>query len=242
MQNTSSSVRRNSAFTLIELLVVVSIIALLIGILLPALGGVRKAAQKTQCSSRFHQQGLALASYNADFKEGFPWISWGGIGPGPYVWSQYEYPHNNFWLFMLEPYGSSQEMSSCPSVGESVGELTAIVSANYGVPTAGTGIFGFHRTGVWNGEQIHVADVKYPSKSVAVYDGTRVATHGDFFPNFNKGAAGTLDPGNPFAHGSGANFLLNDGHVEFVELTSMTTTTWTIWPDADITFLLYAAP
>lgn len=58
-------------FTLIELLVVISIIALLISILLPALAGARKAAQNTQCLSQFRQVGLAVHAYLADNKQHF---------------------------------------------------------------------------------------------------------------------------------------------------------------------------
>lgn len=65
---TPLTVRANTAFTLIELLVVISIIALLVGILLPALGAARKTAQNSQCLSNIRQMDTAAMAFAADHK------------------------------------------------------------------------------------------------------------------------------------------------------------------------------
>jgi prepilin-type N-terminal cleavage/methylation domain-containing protein/prepilin-type processing-associated H-X9-DG protein len=71
-ESTVHNRQRFFAFTLIELLVVISIIALLIAILLPALGAARRSAEDMQCLSNQRQIGVGLYGYSVENKDLLP--------------------------------------------------------------------------------------------------------------------------------------------------------------------------
>ncbi len=99
---------KRNGFTLVELLVVISIIALLIALLLPALARARSLALQIQCASNMQQIGLAMQEYANEYSGTYPL---GCTAFNPY--GGFRYPSNDTypgWGFSLLYYGSFGEV------------------------------------------------------------------------------------------------------------------------------------
>lgn len=104
--------RTSHGFTLIELLVVISIIALLVAILLPALGKAREAARKTVCASYVRQFVLGVHMYSIDQEEDVPN---GNVHAATSYYGRYAFP-NTTRAYMAKNYAmDTVEQWVCPS-------------------------------------------------------------------------------------------------------------------------------
>ncbi|MHC4596725.1 MAG: type II secretion system protein [Planctomycetota bacterium] len=95
--------RKRKGFTLIELLVVIAIIALLMAILMPALGRVKKQSRSVACQANLKQWGLIFSMYTED-NNGYFQKGWVGLKEGS-LW----------WMDATRQYYKEPDLRCCPT-------------------------------------------------------------------------------------------------------------------------------
>lgn len=92
-------------FTLIELIVVISIMAILVGIILPLLAGAKAVARTAECLSNSRTVALVMQMYAQDDKQGFY----------PTAQMPMNAPFELSWVYLTQPYVESLLAYQCPS-------------------------------------------------------------------------------------------------------------------------------
>ena len=221
---------KKNSFTLIELLTVIAIIAILAGLLLPAVGRARATAQKTACSNNLAQLGKAELMFSTDNKN--------KTVPSEKINEKYNYVYA-LWDYL----GESDRIFLCPvDPNEDVEEEWQVSKSDkkfllhfsYLVNGAPGGAkFGVH----WSSNNTEkyteavkkwkpVSNIKAPSRTMSLAEG---GLKQDNYPGIYGGVAyqtnvqdtdfksfteGSNAVANINAHGNAANYLYVDGHVE----------------------------
>ena len=229
--------KTRQSFTLIELLVVIAIIAILAGMLLPALGKVKEKGQSISCTNNFKQIGMMIMNYRNDNLDWIP-PTYGIQILGVKAWNKCLWHH---WLRYYN-YGKKGPADGgvfrCPSAAlpyayeessdvvatDSSPKFLLAYSQNYRIS------YTVNACTETTTLKPHPASYfKYPSRVITHFDDafSTMTAYGNINDIFYNGKL--LSRGlNSMRHSKGRNYLLLDGHVEWnnIENPTLPTYSW----------------